>query len=89
MPYHSHIFIQRSKPGWISLRPYSGGEMTGTGAHGFDQIQWALDRDHTGPVEASGKLRQGYRLLRTGGVLKYRVCTDWTFNITGKPPFLR
>ena len=24
--------------------------MTGTGAHGFDQIQWALDMDHTGPV---------------------------------------
>jgi predicted dehydrogenase len=59
VPFHSDIFIQRSKPGWISLRPYSGGEMTGTGAHGFDQIQWALDRDHTGPVEVwaeGGKL---------------------------------
>ncbi|MDP6058598.1 MAG: Gfo/Idh/MocA family oxidoreductase [Pirellulaceae bacterium] len=59
VPYHSDIFIQRSQPGWISLRPYSGGEMTGTGAHGFDQIQWALDLDHTGPVEVSmegGKL---------------------------------
>ena len=51
VPYHQDIFIQRSNPGWISLRPYSGGEMTGTGAHGFDQIQWALDMDHTGPVE--------------------------------------
>lgn len=49
--YHPDIFIQRSNPGWISLRPYSGGEMTGTGAHGFDQIQWALELDHTGPVE--------------------------------------
>ncbi len=49
--FHSDIYIQRSNPGWISLRPYSGGEMTGTGAHGFDQIQWALDMDHTGPVE--------------------------------------
>ncbi len=51
VPYHQDIFIQRSNPGWISLRPYSGGEMTGTGAHGFDQVQWALDMDHTGPVE--------------------------------------
>lgn len=51
VPYHSDIYISRAKPGWISLRPYSGGEMTGTGAHGFDQIQWALDLDHTGPVE--------------------------------------
>lgn len=49
--FHQDIFIQRAKPGWISLQPYSGGEMTGTGAHGFDQIQWALDTDHTGPVE--------------------------------------
>lgn len=59
VPYHADIFVQRSKPGWISLRPYSGGEMTGTGAHGFDQIQWALDLDHTGPVEVwaeGGKL---------------------------------
>ncbi|MFO7907093.1 MAG: Gfo/Idh/MocA family oxidoreductase [Pirellulaceae bacterium] len=49
--YHPDIFIQRSRPGWISLQPYSGGEMAGTGAHGFDQIQWALEMDHTGPVE--------------------------------------
>ncbi len=57
--YHDDIFVQRSNPGWISLRPYSGGEMTGTGAHGFDQIQWALDLDHTGPREVwceGGKL---------------------------------
>jgi hypothetical protein len=51
VPYHEDIFVQRSNPGWISLRPYSGGEMTGTGAHGFDQIQWALGMDHAGPVE--------------------------------------
>ena len=51
VPYHDDIFIQRSDPGWISFRPWSGGEMTGTGAHGFDQIQWALDTDDTGPVE--------------------------------------
>jgi len=58
-PYHDDVFIQRSNPGWISFRPYSGGEMTGTGAHGFDQIQWALDTDDTGPVEVwceGGKL---------------------------------
>jgi predicted dehydrogenase len=51
VPYHADIFVQRSNPGWLSLQPYSGGEMTGTGSHGFDQIQWALDLDHTGPVE--------------------------------------
>ena len=59
VPYNKDLYIQRSSPGWISLRPYSGGEMTGNGTHGFDQIQWALDMDHTGPVEVwaeGGKL---------------------------------
>lgn len=51
VPFHQDIFVQRANPGWISFRPWSGGEMTGTGAHGFDQVQWALDMDHTGPVE--------------------------------------
>ncbi len=59
VPFHKDIYIQRSQPGWISLQPYSGGEMTGTGAHGLDLIQWALGTDHTGPVEVwseGGKL---------------------------------
>jgi predicted dehydrogenase len=49
--FHNDIFIPRSNPGWISFREYSGGEMTGWGAHGFDQIQWALGMDDSGPVE--------------------------------------
>jgi len=37
--------------GWMGWRDYSGGEMTNWGAHGVDQIQWALGKCHTGPTE--------------------------------------
>jgi predicted dehydrogenase len=38
-------------PAWINGRNYYGGEMTNWGAHGVDQIQWALGKDDTSPVE--------------------------------------
>jgi predicted dehydrogenase len=37
--------------GWMAWRDYSGGEMTNWGAHGIDQVQWALGMSETGPVE--------------------------------------
>jgi predicted dehydrogenase len=36
---------------WIQWRDYSGGQMTNLGAHGVDQIQWALGKSLTGPSE--------------------------------------
>lgn len=46
-PFHSDWM------GWMRWRDFSGGEMTNWGAHGVDQIQWALGMDGTGPVEMS------------------------------------
>ena len=51
VPYNKDLYLPRANPGWLSFRPYSGGEMKGWGAHGFDQVQWALGMDLTGPVE--------------------------------------
>ncbi len=51
VPYHKDVCSPRTKPGWISMRTYSGGEMTGWGSHGLDQIQWALGMDESGPIE--------------------------------------
>lgn len=51
VPFNSNLFIPRGNPGWLSFRPYSGGEVTGWGSHGLDQVQWALGLQETGPVE--------------------------------------
>jgi predicted dehydrogenase len=51
VPYNQDLYLPRANPGWLSFRPYSGGEMTGWGAHGFDQVQCALAMDDSGPVE--------------------------------------
>jgi predicted dehydrogenase len=37
--------------GWMRWRDYSGGQMTNWGAHGVDQIQWALGKSETGPAD--------------------------------------
>jgi len=37
--------------GWMRWRDFAGGEMTNWGAHGVDQIQWALGADGGGPLE--------------------------------------
>jgi len=51
VPYHPELYIPRGKPGWLSFRPYSGGEFTGWGAHGLDMVQDALGMDSSGPIE--------------------------------------
>jgi predicted dehydrogenase len=38
-------------PDWRLYREYAGGLMADWGAHHYDIVQWALDMDHSGPVE--------------------------------------
>lgn len=47
--------------GWMRWEEYNGGDMTNWGAHGVDQIQWAMGADDTGPVELYPLLRRRER----------------------------
>ena len=50
-PYHSNLFECEGKPGWMESRDFSTGNMGNWGGHAFDQVQWALGMDGTGPVK--------------------------------------
>ena len=65
-PYNRKLWVKdvfevdgRLWRGWDLWRSYSGHLMTNWGAHGVDQVQWALGKDHTGPVEVR-PLTEGY-----------------------------
>jgi predicted dehydrogenase len=51
MPFNENIRTSRSRPGWLSIKEFCGGEICGWGSHGLDQVQWALGMDDSGPTE--------------------------------------
>jgi len=51
VPYHEDIYMSRANPGWMSLEPYSGGELVNWGCHSLSLANWGLGTDETGPVE--------------------------------------
>ena len=61
-------------PNWRNYRDYAGGSLSDFGAHHFDIAQWALDMDHSGPVEVlypNGKDVPLMTFVYANGVVMY------------------
>jgi predicted dehydrogenase len=49
-----HPQADYGRPGWLRCEQFGAGMITGWGAHHIDSAHWAMDAEHTGPVEISG-----------------------------------
>ena len=45
------------RPGWLRCRQFGAGMITGWGNHHFDIAQWAMDTEHSGPIEIYGEAK--------------------------------
>jgi len=89
-------------PGWMSFRPYSGGELANWGCHGLSMVQWALQMDDSGPVEVwvdpPEKLREPVYhnpenrdrgdTLAGRSIINYRFANDVVLELSGTDPRL-
>ena len=72
-PYHEKLASMH----WRPYREYCGGGFADMGAHHFDIAQWALDMDHSGPVEVL------YPGLKNPDKITYRYANGVTMNHIG------
>ncbi len=75
-PYNSVLSprgVHNHFPAWRSYREYAGGGHADMGAHHYDIAQWALEMDHSGPVEIippdDPKAETGVRYIYPNGVV--------------------
>lgn len=83
---------------WHFCRDFGGGNLTSNAVHAFDIVQWALDMDHSGPVEIippdTGQVPYLTYRYATGTVLEvvprldprhHEIPPDWDENTTIQP----
>lgn len=77
--------FNRQLLGWMRWRDYAAGEMTNWGAHGIDQIQWALGADGTGPVELEPLTPEEPNAARRKIVARYADGAEVRFDLDNGP----
>jgi len=89
-------------PGWMSFRPYSGGELANWGCHGLSMVQWALGMDRSGPVEIwvepaeelqevvyhNPESRERGDTIASKPIINYRFANDVVLSLSGTDPRL-
>ncbi|NBB19103.1 Gfo/Idh/MocA family oxidoreductase [Runella sp. CRIBMP] len=67
-------------PNWRNYKEFGGGMVTDWGAHMFDIVQWALDKDNSGPVEViapDGKEHPFLTYRYDNGIVMTHEKWDW------------
>lgn len=49
-----HPQVGYDRPGWLRCEQFGAGMITGWGSHHIDCAHWAMNTEHTGPIEVSG-----------------------------------
>ncbi len=68
-------------PNWRKYKEFGGGMVTDWGAHMFDIVQWALDMDHSGPVEViapDGKEHPFLTYRYSNGIIMTHEKWEWS-----------
>ncbi len=52
-PQSPNLRARYDRPGWLRCEQFGAGMITGWGAHHIDIAHWAMDTEHTGPIEVS------------------------------------
>jgi predicted dehydrogenase len=50
-----HPRVGYDRPGWLRVRQFCSGMITGWGAHHIDSAHWGMNTEYTGPIEAWGE----------------------------------
>ena len=50
-PQSPNLRVRYDRPGWLRCEQFGAGMITGWGAHHVDIAHWAMDLDHSGPID--------------------------------------